>query len=76
MLGNVWEWCLDGQREYTAGAAVDPMGPTGAGAHRVFRGGGWSDSAQDVRAAARNEFHPSYHYDDLGFRCARSVPSK
>src|SRR5712691_2346011 len=29
----------DGGRTYTADAAVDPMGPTGAGAPRVCRGG-------------------------------------
>jgi formylglycine-generating enzyme required for sulfatase activity len=73
MLGNVWEWCHDGLRTYTADAAVDPMGPTGAGIDRVFRGGGWSAPVLLVRAAYRIELHPGFHDDSLGFRCACSV---
>jgi formylglycine-generating enzyme required for sulfatase activity len=76
MLGNVWEWCHDGKRTYTADAAVDPMGPTGAGAVRVIRGGGWNCAAQDVRAALRFWFPPGRRADHLGFRCASSGPSK
>jgi len=76
MLGNVWEWCQDGHRTYTADAAVDPIGPTDAGANRVFRGGSWYNSAQHVRAAYRNGNHPGYRIDYLGFRCASSGFSK
>jgi formylglycine-generating enzyme required for sulfatase activity len=75
MLGNVWEWCHDGERTYTAGAAVDPMGPTGAGADRVIRGGSWILPAQRVRAAIRPWFDPGFHATDRGFRCASSGPS-
>jgi formylglycine-generating enzyme required for sulfatase activity len=76
MLGNVWEWCQDGQRTYTAATAVDPIGPTGAGAFRVIRGGSWGYPARVVRAAYRNWSHPGLRGDGLGFRCASSGPSK
>jgi formylglycine-generating enzyme required for sulfatase activity len=72
MLGNVWEWCQDGWRTYTAVAAVDPMGPIDADAIRVLRGGGWFSSARDVRAACRLLRRPGYRFDNLGFRCASS----
>lgn len=71
MVGNVWEWCLDGRREYTRAVAVDPMGPTDAGAARVIRGGGWSNSALLMRAAYRYVYPPGYRDVHLGFRCAR-----
>jgi formylglycine-generating enzyme required for sulfatase activity len=72
MLGNVSEWCHDGQRAYTADAAVDPMGPTGAGASRACRGGGWDDPTRGVRAADRIQVAPGGRLNTLGFRCACS----
>ena len=76
MLGNVWEWCHDGVRRYTAEAVVDPMGLPGAGASRVIRGGSWYDPAQDVRAAVRYGAFPGYRANNLGFRCASSGRSR
>jgi formylglycine-generating enzyme required for sulfatase activity len=72
MLGNVYEWCLDGRRQYTAAAAVDPIGPTDAGANRVIRGGSWDHSARFVRAALRDWYPPDTRSNSLGFRCACS----
>ena len=72
MLGNVWEWCQDGARTYTADTAVDPMGPIGADALRVVRGGSWYDSARGVRAAYRHAVLSNLRNDFLGFRCACS----
>jgi len=72
MLGNVWEWCHDGVRTYTAYTTVDPIGPTGAGAPRVIRGGSWYYPARHVRAALRYWIRPGYRLDYLGFRCASS----
>jgi formylglycine-generating enzyme required for sulfatase activity len=77
MLGNVYEWCQDGLREYGEDSAdssenvVDPHGPA-AGQGRVIRGGSWADVARHVRAASRFSRHPDARKDLLGFRLARS----
>jgi formylglycine-generating enzyme required for sulfatase activity len=76
MLGNVWEWCHDGKREYKAETVVDPKGPTAASAYRIIRGGGWGFSAQNVRATNRDWFIPRSRSAYLGFRCANSGRSK
>ena len=71
MLGNVWEWCHDGLREYSDQSATDPVGPTDVRADRVLRGGSWFNRARGVRAAFRNWYSPGDRLDDFGFRCAR-----
>jgi formylglycine-generating enzyme required for sulfatase activity len=71
VLGNVWEWCQDGLRRYTADSVTDPVGPTGAGADRVLRGGSWGSLARDVRCALRYASHPGIRIDFFGFRPAR-----
>jgi formylglycine-generating enzyme required for sulfatase activity len=79
MHGNVMEWCND---SYSAGyykesPAEDPRGPDPAGAaHRVCRGGGWSDFPARCRSAYRSRFEPSYRDYDLGFRVARGQSSR
>nr|VFJ91833.1 MAG: Formylglycine-generating enzyme, required for sulfatase activity, contains SUMF1/FGE domain [Candidatus Kentron sp. LFY]VFJ98633.1 MAG: Formylglycine-generating enzyme, required for sulfatase activity, contains SUMF1/FGE domain [Candidatus Kentron sp. LFY] len=71
MLGNVWEWCRDGRREYDEKTAVDPIGPTKPGAKRTVRGGSWNSSARNMRAAVRRWGKPDIYMVSLGFRCAR-----
>ncbi|MFO1424070.1 MAG: formylglycine-generating enzyme family protein [Candidatus Competibacteraceae bacterium] len=71
MLGNVWEWCQDGMRDYDADARMYPTGSLDTGADRVLRGGSWGNVARNVRAAFRYVGHPDGHGDDIGFRCAR-----
>jgi len=73
MLGNVWEWCLDGQREYKKGSVIDPVGAVLS--FRVVRGGSWRASARRVRAANRLAYYPGVRIGNLGFRCLSS-PSK
>ncbi len=58
-LGNVWEWCWD------------LLDPEGIGEERVFRGGGFSDSALSVGASVRRGALPRSVHDDVGFRVAR-----
>jgi formylglycine-generating enzyme required for sulfatase activity len=67
MHGNVWEWCLDGPRTYTAKAVDDPRGPENAGADRVLRGGGSGMGA--CRSALRKARPPSgYRLTCCGLR--------
>jgi formylglycine-generating enzyme required for sulfatase activity len=77
MLGNVWEWCRDGKRPYTADTVTDPLGPIESRVCRVIRGGVRSSSARVARAADRLSRHPR---DGacfcLGFRCASSVTGR
>lgn len=70
MLGNVWEWCLDGPRHYSAQPLVDPAGE--ALLRRVVRGGSWDSSAGGVRGAIRDALDPGCWFVHLGFRCLSS----
>jgi formylglycine-generating enzyme required for sulfatase activity len=72
MLGNVYDWCHDGLRTYARTGAVDPVGPLDTGAYRVFWGGSWRVTAQDVRTAYRNWALLSVCHVLPGFRCASS----
>ncbi len=71
MLGNVWEWCLDGRRAYDSNPQHDPLGPMQTGDYRVARGGCWSFTARYVRAAYRNAYSPDFRSSALGLRLAR-----
>ena len=72
MAGNVREWCWDwyGASTYVNGS-TDSRGAA-SGTIRVSRGGGWRSSAFYCRAADRNFNYPTFQYNGLGFRVARS----
>lgn len=69
MLGNVYEWCADLQRQYTNEPVTDPEGTRGP--ERVYRGGSWGGFARYCRAAYRNWNDPGYRHGLLGFRLSR-----
>ena len=72
MLGNVFEWCHDGQRAYKEEVMVDPIGPTDLSADRAIRGGSRVSSARVVRSAFRDAYPPGTRRAYLGFRCSSS----
>lgn len=73
MHGNVWEWCRDGHRPYTAGPISDPEGLQGVASGHALRGGSWIDAALDARSAVRGRNDPGLRSDRVGFRwCLRS----
>jgi formylglycine-generating enzyme required for sulfatase activity len=71
MLGNVLEWCADGQRHYLSHSVVDPVGPMEYGVKRAQRGGSWDVIARYARSADRDSNFPRSRNDNFGFRCAR-----
>jgi formylglycine-generating enzyme required for sulfatase activity len=71
MLGNVWEWCRDGVRDYRNQAETDPVGSLQDGSQRMVRGGAWNDFARYVRAASRRGHEPDLWLVSLGFRCCQ-----
>ena len=72
MHGNVWEWCADGLRTYSAEAQTDPLGRVVDGALRVVRGGSWFHVPRVLRAACRREWLRGRRDAVLGFRVSLS----
>ncbi len=65
MSGNVWEWCQDWYGSYSADFFTNL---TGAGSHRVLRGGSWRFAAWNCRSAGRGRIVPRIKSWYIGFR--------
>jgi len=73
MSGNVREWVNDVYVIDLGSAAVtDPTGPA-SGTHQVAKGGHYFDLPGNLRSAHREDVFPNLSYDNLGFRCARTL---
>lgn len=70
MLGNVWEWCADGRRDYGPETQFNPVGPLEPVGPRAVRGGSWFNGPRRCRCAFRFYFDPASRFNSLGFRCA------
>jgi formylglycine-generating enzyme required for sulfatase activity len=67
MHGNVWEWCADPFRPYSAEEQSDNNEESNDNT-RVLRGGSWSDYPQYCRAANRVRGAPAARDYSFGFR--------
>ena len=69
MIGNVWEFCLDGEWERSAEPVTDPMGPP-VSEFGVLRGGSWNKPAEMCGSAYEYLFvtAPDGGSPDQGFR--------
>ena len=69
MTGNVWEWTSSRNLKYADWEKQkkdwDLLDADGA---RIFRGGSWYDTTDNVRCAIRNRNHPNNRNNNLGFR--------
>ncbi len=73
MSGNVWEWCQDVWHDNYNGAPTDGSAWDGDSTSRVLRGGSWGDGTQNLRAAIRLNYVPSFRNYYFGFRLARTL---
>lgn len=71
MSGNVWDWCWDWYSSTYTDNATDPKGAS-SGTSRVNRGGSWNGYARYSRSALSGGNDPSYRFNGIGFRPARS----
>ena len=75
MSGNVAEWVSDYYKAYSAEAVTDPTGPA-TGSFRVYRNGGFSDKAANVRIAFRYMQSQTYKQPFIGLRLALDLEQK
>ena len=69
MSGNVAEWVNDWYGRYPSVPVTDPTGPA-SGSFRVYRNGGYSDKAANIRIAFRYMERVTYKQPFIGLRLA------
>ena len=67
MHGNVAEFVSDWHGSYQSSPKIDPTGPK-SGTRRMFRGGSWRSTSDQLRSAARMLVLPQYTLNYVGFR--------
>ena len=70
MHGNLWEWCVDGERDYTTQPQVDPQDKAGDDSF-VLRGGSWFNNARNCRSAGRDSSQRDDRFSSIGLRVAQ-----
>lgn len=74
LIGNVWEWTEDCFYDDYATARPDGAARLdGACSTRTVRGGDWFSTETSLRPAVRAKANADAHYDDIGFRVARTL---
>jgi formylglycine-generating enzyme required for sulfatase activity len=73
MSGNVSEWVNDlwSDAYYASSPSTNPPGPA-KGYFRVFRGGSFDSSVDELRSSSRELYPASNVWIDRGFRVART----
>lgn len=69
MAGNVWEWTDSWYKPYHKSVQSKYFGEK----FKVIRGGSYLSNKKDTRTSNRSTYQPRVFFDDLGFRCAKSV---
>lgn len=74
--GNVAEWCHGTYRPYFGSTKdIGDLTPLADSASRMLRGGSFFNPAFLVRSADRLGYQPSFRFNYLGFRIARTIQS-
>jgi formylglycine-generating enzyme required for sulfatase activity len=67
MSGNAAEWCQDWFVPYYSEPEINPIGPE-SGQFNVYRGGSWTQPANECRVASRFSLDPHKSNEGLGLR--------